>query len=308
MVTIIKSMKNSIESTKIDYVSVVIPLSIIDEYKFSENISSFATGKKVKWLKGKTQFKKGIVYEQKGQGWWISFYCSPYDGSEHKAKISFNYSNAQGLESIVMLIDKILPGGYKTVFDEGHITRMDFAVDFKGVSPSDFLWGVSHEYKKCQQFINDSTGKLETIYIGSTKSRKYVAIYDRKAANKIPCKDPYVVTCSPPEYDVTRVEVRLQPVVKIPFHQAYELTAALDTVHVLMASCSESSVQTSLELLMRVGSQRFLLNKVAMAEDFLPAYVCNTYRTHLKQNSIGKLCNKFNSPVAELLDVQNLAA
>jgi len=294
--------------SKVDYLSVVIPLDYFAEEALSQALSMFAKHKPVKWINGKEQFKKGLMYEQKDLGWWLKIQCCPYKNHEHKSRVSFNYLNAEGLKSIAALINKLFPGGYRRIIEQGHITRVDFAVDFQGVTPSDFLWGASHNYIKCLEIINDNTGKLETIYIGSKTSAKYVVIYDRTAAKKVPSKASGISACDIPEYDVTRVEVRLQPDSILPFTQINKLTKALDTVHVLAASSSQKDVQSSLELLMRVGNQRFLLKNIAMAEQFLPVSVCESYRKHLTANSIGNLCNHLKEPISELLAAHHLVA
>jgi len=301
-------MKGRLCNSKIDFISIVIPLSFVDEEKLSFDMSEFGKNIPVKLLNGREQFKNGFMYEQKAQGLWIKFQCKPYKSGEHKSKISFNYKNVEGLQTIIQLIDKLFPGGYPHVLKNGHITRVDLAIDFKDVKPADFMWGVSHKYRKCQEFYNDTTGCLETIYIGSTTSEKYVVIYDRRAANKGGAKSPGVSISDAPNYDVTRVEVRLQPAIIVPLNQLSDLTKVLDTVHVLLASNMNKNIQSSLDLMMRVGNQRYLLRNQSMAEQFLPPKVCDIYRKQLMDNPIGGLCDHFSDPISELLSAHKLVA
>jgi hypothetical protein len=83
------------------------------------------------------------------------------------------------------------------------VTRVDYAIDFKGLNIADILVRVKG-FRKCKYYCNENTGKIESIYIGS--ARRIVKVYDKVAEmNK---NREFVVVG---KQDICRVEILLRP-------------------------------------------------------------------------------------------------
>lgn len=308
MIVMIDGMEKYLSRRKIDYLSVVVPLTYFEEKEFSNSLKSFFKGKSFEWVICKEQFKQGLIYKQKNEGWWIKLQHNHYKQNVNKVRISFNYYSFVGLKLIAQIIEKILPGGWGFFLKAGHITRVDFAFDFLGVKPSDFLWGVSYNYKKCQQFINDNTGELESVYLGAKSSKKCVLIYDRKASKKVPAKAEEDLCSLPPGFQVTRVEVRIKPDSVVYLEDLSDLTQYLNSVHVLKASSANAIVASQLSLLMKVGSQRYVLRNEKAATGFISSKICQMLRSSMKSNPVSKLSNGFEQEIHQLLFDEKLVA
>jgi len=303
-------MDSSSVSSKIDYVSVICEVDPHTENKTKKNISELKKILPCIWHNAKEHFKNGIVINQAQQGWWLKIQCCPASHGGHSIKISFNYQNKEALQLIANIVDKAVPDGWALFLDKGYITRIDFAIDFIGYKPTDFIWAVSHGYKKFSSYVNDQNGRLETAYLGSMKSSQYVVIYDRKAAKKVFEKDPVKGVLSVPDYEVTRIEARLKRNKKdnILFKDIHTLTSVLSTIHVLDAKFTNKQLQESLNLMQSVGSQRHLTKNTKKASDFLSLSICKNISEKLKSNPITSHCKNMEFQIDELLSIYPLAA
>ena len=301
-------MVSNTVSSKIDYVSVICKVDSLTEFKTKNNISELKKTLPSIWHNAKEHFKNGILINQKQQGWWLKIQCCPASHDGHSIKISFNYQNKEALQSIANIVNKAVSGGWALFLDEGYITRIDFAIDFKDYKPTDFIWAVSHGYKKFSSYFNDQTGRLETAYLGSMKSSQYVVIYDRKAANKVFEKDPLKASFNVPDYEVTRIELRLKRTKKdnILFKNIHSLTSILASIHVLDIKFIDKQLQEPLKLMMSVGCQRHLTQKIKTASQFLPLAICKHISNKLNSNSVNSHCKNMKSQIEELIS-NNLA-
>jgi len=100
----------------------------------------------------------------------------------------------------------LFPDGYGTFRLFGTVTRIDLAVDVRGVNVNDLeIW--PKRTRRTALFV-DSRGRVETRYFGSSKSDAQWRIYDKRrerAAKGAPAYD----------YELTRIERVLRP--RLPF-------------------------------------------------------------------------------------------
>ncbi len=286
MVVIYNNMNSSSVSSKIDYVSVICEVDPLTEYKTKKNISKLKKTLPSILHNAKEHYKNGIIINQALQGWWLKIQCCPAGHGGNSVKVSFNYQNKEALQLIANIVDKTVPGGWALFLDKGYITRIDFAIDYKGYKPTDFIWAVSHGYKKFSSYFNDQNGRLETAYLGSMKSSQHVIIYDRKSANKVLEKDPVKGFLSVPDYEVTRIEARLKRTKKdnVLLKDAHTLTSVLSTIHVLDAKFINKQLQEPLNLMQLVGSQRHLTQNTNTASGFLSLSICKNISEKLKSS------------------------
>jgi len=303
-------MNSGSVSSKIDYVSVICEVDSHTEYKTKNNISELKKTLPSIWHNAQEHFKNGIVIDQAQQGWWLKIQCCPASHAGHSVKLSFNYQNKEALQLIANIVDKTVSGGWALFLDKGYITRIDFAIDFIGYKPTDFIWAVSHDYKKFSSYVNDQNGRLETAYIGSMKSSQHVIVYDRQAAQKVFEKDPVKGVLSVPDYEVTRVEARIKRNKKdnVLLKDAHTLTSILSTIHVLDAKFINKPLQESLNLMQSVGSQRHLSQNTKKASDFLPISICKDISEKLISNPINSHCKNMKIHIDELISSTPLAA
>lgn len=107
--------------------------------------------------------------------------CDPYASINNYFRLSFNPHKAGKYKhELKDLLSMIITGGID--LNKANITRMDIAVDYKNIKPSEIMIKASG-YKVGYVFCNGA-GNIETHYIGSEKSAVQYCIYDKTKEQK----------------------------------------------------------------------------------------------------------------------------
>lgn len=110
---------------------------------------------------------------------WAEKGCSP------ELRLEFNPNKCMKEE-----IARIMP-----YIDQKYITRLDVAIDYKGIEISNYIWFPDRKRKRTMFYGKD--GKTETIQFGSRASDKMFRLYDKAREQKEPSMAPW-----------TRVEIQ----------------------------------------------------------------------------------------------------
>jgi len=270
MLYVSDNLKSHAINCKIDYVSVVLDLSPSDEYHVLSRMKELKDNIDSEWFGGKEHYKSGLIVKSVEKGWWVKIQCCPISSKSNSMKLSFNYIDGASAKDLVNSIDMWFKWGWDRFLYEGRITRADFAVDMLGLRPNDFLWAVSHSYKKYQSFYNDESGLLETAYIGSCKSEKYVVIYDKSIANVSNANDSTLIKGVDSTIKRTRIEARWMPKSVCFLKDISELLSIFGSIHVARVKTNIGCVNEGVALIMSSGCQRLLLKNSSVVEGFLP--------------------------------------
>lgn len=311
MLMLFDHMNTNYLSQKIDYLSIICDVNYKAEDAVKQNISILQKLPFVNWFNCKEHFKNGVLLNQVQIGWWLKIQCCPASGVGHKIKISFNFHTDAGLQSIAKVINDVVLGGWEFVVTDGRVSRIDLAIDFKNVTPAQFVWLSRHNYKKSNLYIDDSNQRLETIYMGSVSSELYVVVYDRKSATKIKGKFPEFGLENYPDFDVTRIEIRHQPklINQTSLKNIFDLVSgSLSKVHVMKARFSDELTQQRLTNMLSTGSQRLLLKSSSYSMNFLEEKVRASISEHLLKKSLFEHSNGFTNELNELINPSLIAA
>lgn len=311
MVILCDYMFDDLLAYKTDYVTLVCTVLPSVEYEMKKSVGKAQKAPGAKAFNCKEQFKNGVLFDQvQSQHCWLKLQCCPASSKGHKIRISFNFHTPEGLEFVRQTVDKYVPIGFSGVIANGLVTRLDIALDFKGVTPSEFVWLSNHSYKKSCIFNNDLTQQLETVYLGSVHSEFLVIVYDRRAAKSILGKDSNLSPVGIPDFDITRVEIRHQPktVSQVPMsHMQEVVNQSLSLVHVLKAKFLNEEAQDRLMAVQRVGYQRYVLKPEAAPEMLLPQERKLLAKSVLKK-SLLEMAAKCESPLLQFDVAKPLAA
>jgi len=98
-----------------------------------------------------------------------------------------NKTNPLGQSEAVMWIDSLVPFGYSDLLVNGVVTRVDIAVDIHGEIRDQLMVTCSGLRKS--RCWNSSNGTTETEYLGSSKGRRQIAIYNKslQLGSAAPC-------------------------------------------------------------------------------------------------------------------------
>lgn len=295
-------MSGDLMGIKTDNVTIVCDVLPSVEFQLKQDISAIQKLHGAKWFNCKEQFKNGVLVDlAQTLRVYLKVQCCPASGVGHKIRVSFNYDTPEGLEFIMGVINKYVSIGWVGLLHNGRVTRLDVALDFKGVTPPQFLWASEHKYKKSATFSNDNSQNIETVYLGSEHSELNVAIYDRKAAKAAKGKD-LLLPSTVPDFDVTRVEARLRPkmVNQIPLKDMQVMVdEALSLIHVLKARFLNKPAQERLITMQKLGYQRHLL-KVSASPQLLNPDERSLVAKCLAKRSLFDLASLCPSPLDEL--------
>ncbi len=135
------------------------------------------------------------------------------DPRNNKNTISFlrmDYNpNKISYEMICACLNDILPNGVDDLFNNGNVTRIDIALDIPLVTPQQIILDYKKtEYRETRQ----TSGILETLYIGKHDSDNQLVMYDKKKeilGSKLKPKPFSDYQLS--DESLTRIELRHRP-------------------------------------------------------------------------------------------------
>lgn len=140
--------------------------------------------------------------------------CAPTTSGHKFFRIEFNPAKIANMAEFKAYLDgswlTVSEYGSDYVFNNGTVTRGDFAVDIAHEQINEFLY----YYRKMQivEVVQSKSGRTEYIG-GKHKTGKRIAIYDRvpaiKNANKKAWKESQKMPV--PDFPVMRIEIRLRP-------------------------------------------------------------------------------------------------
>jgi len=109
-------------------------------------------------------------------GAMIYMSCDPYTSSHNYFRLSFNPSKlGSHKDELKDLLNLIVPEGID--LNEANITRMDVAIDYINIKPSDIM--VKAKGLSVATTFCNGAGNIETHYLGSKKSAVRYCIYDK---------------------------------------------------------------------------------------------------------------------------------
>ena len=138
----------------------------------------------------------------------ICLSCNPYDSNNNYFRVSFNpYKLGKGKDKLKDLLNLLLPDGIDLY--KANITRMDVAVDYTNIKPSDVM--IKAKGFKVARIHCNGMGKIDTHYVGSEKSPLQYCVYDKTKEQKEKKYGKYKEQLSKySEEQYTRVEARIK--------------------------------------------------------------------------------------------------
>lgn len=164
----------------------------------------------------------------------LLFQCAPWNPQNNFVRVEYNPSKVD-INEVKVLLNMILPGGYKSLLHTGVIRRVDIATDLSFVKPSDMVFHYPGIQCSGNYFKG---GRIQSAYLGEKESQRQIVIYDKVAhLKKLNSKLPSDIKFPIPNHDVTRVEIRLRPN-GIEFHQLFVLDNPFHKLQLCV--CSDS--------------------------------------------------------------------
>ncbi|MEO5330009.1 MAG: replication initiation factor domain-containing protein [Magnetococcus sp. THC-1_WYH] len=150
-----------------------------------------------------------IVPNDSGDDYNLLIQCDPFDPAMSFFRMEVN-PNKAFMVTVKKTLDKLLPGGYARLIEQGRITRFDATVDVEQVKIDELLFYYP-QMTKTGHFLKK--GAVETVYIGSQDSLKQFCIYDKAAEmhRKNQQKKVEWLKEPAPKKPITRIEARISP-------------------------------------------------------------------------------------------------
>lgn len=104
--------------------------------------------------------------------------ADPYDRARSSYRIEFNPSKVgpKGVADLELILTSTLGVPAGIFLSEGHITRIDIAVDIPGLTVDDVI--VRYRYQRKHGVFSDQKGRPVTAYLGGARSNRTVT-YDK---------------------------------------------------------------------------------------------------------------------------------
>ena len=143
-----------------------------------------------------------LTSDESGLGWsdeYVLLQASPRKELKHFFRVEWNPAKTGpiAVKRTAEAFATFVPGfEYEPILKLGHVTRLNIAVDLKGVTLDDYLWEAPK--KQCRALYIHA-GELSTAYLGR-KRGNCVAIYDKRREMQLP--DSTLSGVSAPETDL----------------------------------------------------------------------------------------------------------
>ena len=112
--------------------------------------------------------------------------ANPFKPSDAFVRMEWNPAKIglEGHEHLKALASTFLPDGYNGIVQHGKITRANIALDIDGININDLHFVPRSPLRST--IYKDAKGRIETLYLGNTKSFRYWRIYDKARHLKLP--------------------------------------------------------------------------------------------------------------------------
>lgn len=125
------------------------------------------------------RYKINAIYHLENEA-KILFQAQPRKASDAPLRIEFNPAlcGASGIAEVKFLCESLVKHGWNGILTKGRVSRYDIALDVRGIHINDLIVAPMSCVRSF--LVLGQTGQIQTVYLGSPKSKAFYRIYDKQ--------------------------------------------------------------------------------------------------------------------------------